>query len=120
MADKIPEGKYNIICTKCNLQGISKCPFCRSVFTDCHHYYGLIRLDSHASRLNSDEGHLILNYPMHGCTYDQAMLGLKELIDYHYNGELGKFHQSPTWDQIACIHSWKFKEGCKSEIGCNH
>ncbi len=99
----------NIICSKCQLTGSSKCPGCRSVFT-------FTALPYYCYQVVDLKTQIVIKIPTSGTnSIKEAIDGFLEFAQDHNNG---KFKDRLTWDQMACDHDWKFKPGQKSKIGC--
>lgn len=78
----------NVSCVKCGLTGISKCPYCRSVFE--HDY------DRECIRLE-----------LAGNVDDKEWVKMHKLARQQ---KIGQFSR--------CEHEWVFQPDCQSTIGC--
>jgi len=107
------ESHANVHCEKCGMEGISKCPHCRSVFPapprDDLERWGLVEAlewrvlvdkpDRLAFKVCDDEDH-------------EKML----MMLWKHLPKLEERHIKA----VTCRHRWVFNEGCSSEIDCGH
>ena len=100
----------DIICQDCGFEGISKCPYCRSIFFPevnllTQRIANAIQVDA-----NKERTQVIFNL--------KPNLSLKDLL------EIFQFHTLATQSDLKfalCNHSnVTFKPGCESTIGCGH
>jgi len=114
----------NVVCSKCGGEAISKCPICRNVFPSdqiATLYNNLIDLDiSEPQEVEYLGGKkdTIRNISFkleftHSTTEkdtpeEHLLELLKNLLALEYP------------ERAICNHSWKFKPGEKSSIGCGH
>ena len=114
-----------IYCTKCGIQGSSKCPHCRSVFSD--------HPKNEQQRWAQDYFEMFMNVGLKNRD-DKAKLEAGEQVRFqvsfwHYanNDEeaiasiLGSLHDALPLANLtvaSCIHDWQLMPGEASSIGC--
>ena len=114
----------DVVCKKCGAEAHSKCPYCRNVFPDdqiATLYNNLITLTVKPPEtqeyLGGEKATIqkvnfsldLIHYPEDKDTPEEHTLSLlKGLLKL----------EQPI--QAICDHSWKFKPGVQSSIGCGH
>lgn len=122
----------NVVCVRCGVEALSKCPYCRNVFIDDTIKYGEMedfRLDLLAMREirqgrneygqleGQDEFLISFSYSFsrdEKATNDQLMERLTHAWEMFNKVSLD------DCKKIFCHHKWVFKPGEKSSIGCGH
>jgi|TARA_Y100000310_G_C20680923_1_gene815893 hypothetical protein len=96
----------DIYCTICGEEGISKCPFCRSVFpknqlgTMFQNLTDIQRTEKYTS--------ITLKISFRSETTDDEIIKhMSDLSGY-------------DWKFVLCNHVWDFMPGQESSIGCEH
>lgn len=109
-----------IVCTKCGKTGDSKCPFCRSVFGDEDSRIGMIDAVMSHRLLIGEKGILLKRWSL--TRNPDNSIGGPE-TDFNILKSVVGLLKDLTDDElriIACVHTWDFAPGAKSEIDCGH
>lgn len=118
---------HNVFCSECGATGLSKCPYCRSIFqTDP---VGQIEcmmtsaLEIHPAE--DDEFWMIVKVfqdanPL--LERDKPETAEEALIKLHdWLGRMIRQEDNfPSLKQFLCQHKWRFMEGKHSQIDCGH
>lgn len=116
-----------IYCTKCGVRGNSKCPHCRSIFSDspedfkqraAQDYFEMFmavapRDDSDRKRLDNGED---ARFEVKFWTFSESE---DEAIHSILNG-LKEYLPLVNLEVASCVHNWELMPGEISSIGCGH
>jgi hypothetical protein len=121
-----------IYCKKCGIRGFSKCPHCRSIFTDRMpmnqdildsfvHARDISPKDDNGQPIHYTGGdhidEIVMKHEVYFETYadtpeeaiKRVLESLQELLRGHVN-----------IDVASCVHEWELMPGERSSIGCGH
>jgi hypothetical protein len=106
-----------VYCKKCGLRGHSKCPYCRSVFSETNH--GSLAQDiwenlGCVTDLPGEDNQFLVGSRVFAENEEEA---LRKGVTI-----LGSFFTDPEFNmQVAgCVHEWALMPGERSSIGCGH
>lgn len=95
----------NVKCTKCELEGITECPYCKDVYPVHHHFYNLVGI------LQDDDSVKIV-YPYSGNSIendiDNIIENIRIILNLHNENKLLLNNKKYTWNQHICDHKWIF------------
>lgn len=109
---------YNCICTLCGAEAYSKCPACRTVFTENQMDSVLSWILKRYIKKEDNLYWLKIDYLIGNSDISLAE-ALERLYEIFKTMEDSKSNY-PTLKQYACDHRWTMKKGEHSSIGCGH
>ena len=104
----------NIYCTKCGIEGYSKCPYCRSIFVDKsfkHGDYPTAQMDTWFSDIMKIEEKRVSFALYNDQTVFDRLKMLRDVL---------KDAPDEALKVLSCVHTWAFKDCCTSSIDCGH
>jgi hypothetical protein len=111
-----------VVCSKCRMTGISKCPYCRNVFSDNQ----MDTLLSYGIKTKIiDEGgpkYLQIRLEIYKDKTPEETLesAIDRLVCVKDQSGNSKYTKYPTIKEFLCHHKWVFAPGEHSDIGCGH
>lgn len=108
-----------IYCKKCGLRGDSKCPHCRSIFSNAPYAQEMFEQFLNVRKFDKDEEpgsdgqrRWLVGVWTYAVT-DQEAMGrcLRSLQAFLTDPEI-------NIEVVACLHDWDLMPGVKSSIGC--
>ena len=118
----------NVFCSKCGITGTSKCPHCRTVFSD-NKMHDIL---SYVVKLNREDRQIVILVPdwsknpgapaeKKNWSFEESAAAMLASVASH----VAEFSSLPAAEtvpakQIVCIHDWQFAEGHESEAACPH
>lgn len=106
--------KAKVICSKCGATGLSKCPYCRSVFPDNQYAAVLGRILRVRIAQELEITRIKVDYVV------DSDWSLERAWDYLHDLFHNLVIERIKVTQLACEHNWVFAPGEVSEIGCGH